>query len=119
MSTSDDRPAFTGPERRSWNRLDMEPSTSLTLRAGDRRYDCRIENLSLSGMKLQVAGAPPAEGPVVLEHGAVGEFAGQAVWHRDGTLGIRFCDPESELERALLCVSLIVNADPAPEAPRR
>lgn len=111
-----DSKTFSGEERREWDRLALDAVTSITLSSGARRYHCRIDNLSLAGMKLRLAGDPPPEGPVTLEHAAAGRFAAEAVWHGKDFVGVRFCDPASELERALRCVSLIINPD-APQPP--
>ncbi len=117
MPASADRNATSSKDRRSWARLPLDEVTSITLSSGGRCYDCRVENLSLAGMKLKLAGDPPPDGPVTLEHPSVGPFPAQAVWHDRDVVGVSFCDPESDLERALRCVNLIINPDaPAPTA---
>jgi len=103
-------------DRRGWARQPLEEATSITLSSGERRYNCRIENLSLAGMKLNLAGGLPPDGPVTLEHASVGSFQAQAIWHDRDVVGVRFCDPETDLERALRCVNLIINPDAPPPA---
>ena len=78
MPPSTDHESFPGKDRRGWARLPLDEVTSITLSSGGRRYDCRIENLSLAGMKLNLAGDPPPVGEVTLEHASVGPFPARA-----------------------------------------
>jgi hypothetical protein len=98
-------------ERRSFGRLAPDSPTTITLSAGDRRYDCAVENISLSGIKLRLASELPAADTVELVHRAGGRFLGTPVWRSREAVGIAFQSPEGQLERALQCVSILVNPD--------
>lgn len=107
-------PTRNGRERRHWMRVAPDKQTGIALYAGNRRYDCRVENVSLSGIMLRLTPQAMPEGEVRLEHPSAGTFTGTAAWRRGGTLGIAFPRPERELDRALQCVSLIMAETPEP-----
>lgn len=98
------------PERRACDRLSPGGVSPITLISGRRSFDCRIENLSLSGLQLDFDGEPPALGEIVLTHETAGSLSGQAVWRDKTRIGIRLCEPKSELERALQCLNMITGA---------
>ena len=98
-------------DRRCSSRLTPDSPTTITLSAGDRRYDCEIENISLTGIKLRLVSKLPAAGTVELEHRAGGRFLGTPVWRSRDAVGIAFQRPERRLERALQCISILVNPD--------
>ena len=98
-------------DRRCSSRLAPDSPTTITLSAGDRRYDCEIENISLSGIRLRLMSKLPATGTVELEHRAGGRFLGTPVWRSRDAVGIAFQRPEQRLERALQCISILVNPD--------
>ena len=63
--------------------------------------DCAAFDLSLGGAKLRLEGAVPLHHPVQLVLERHGVIAAEAVWQRDGTLGLRFTEP-AEFVRAVL-----------------
>jgi hypothetical protein len=111
MTTAPQDTPQSETERRCFSRLTPDSPTTITLSAGDRRYDCEIENISLSGMKLRLASQLPDAPTVELEHRAGGRFLGTPVWRSRDAVGIAFHSPEGQLERALQCVSILVNPD--------
>jgi len=98
-------------ERRCYSRLVPDSPTSIRLRAGERNYDCHVEDISLSGIKLRLKSKLPADERLLLEHKAGGTFVGRPVWRGQDTLGIAFELPAKDLERALQCISILVNPD--------
>ncbi len=109
MTTPPKEPRHAEADRRCSSRLAPDSPTTITLSAGDRRYDCEIENISLSGIKLRLMSKLPATGTVELEHRAGGRFMGTPVWRSRDAVGIAFRRPERRLERALQCISILVN----------
>ncbi len=107
---SDEKPRHD-PERRCYSRIVPDSPTTIRLCAGERRYDCQIENISLSGIKLRLMSKLPADDTFELEHKAGGKFVGKPVWRSRTALGIAFELPEKDLERALQCISILVNPD--------
>ena len=111
MSTPANKAPRNAPERRCYTRLVPDSPTSIRLRAGERNYDCQVEDISLSGIKLRLKSKLPADERLLLEHKAGGSFVGRPVWRSQDTLGIAFDLPEKDLERALQCISILVNPD--------
>lgn len=111
MTTLSNEAPRHDPERRCYSRLAPDSPTSIRLRAGQRHYDCQVEDISLSGIKLRLKSKVPADDRLLLEHKAGGTFVGRPVWRGNDTLGIAFELPEKDLERALQCISILVNPD--------
>ncbi|MHC4984480.1 MAG: PilZ domain-containing protein [Planctomycetota bacterium] len=111
MTTPSDETPRRDPERRCYSRLVPDSPTTIRLSAGERRYDCQVEDISLSGIKLRPMSKLPADDRFVLEHKAGGKFVGKPVWRSRTALGIAFELPEKDLERALQCISILVNPD--------
>ena len=101
-------------ERRRCLRFGLDRCTSMTAAAGGRSYDCQVIDVSLSGLKLRFAGAPPAAERIVLRHPTAGKLAAVQVWRAGNDLGLAFETPERALEHLLQCISLILN----PEDPK-
>ena len=101
-------------ERRRCLRFGIDRCTSMTAAAGGRSYDCQVIDVSLSGLKLRFAGAPPAAERIVLRHPTAGKLAAVQVWRAGNDLGLAFETPERALEHLLQCISLLPN----PEDPK-
>jgi hypothetical protein len=111
MTTSPKDAQYADPDRRNSSRLTPDSPTTIRLSAGDRRYDCEIEDISLTGIRLRLISKVPAAGMVELEHETAGRFKGKQVWRSHDAIGIAFELPERRLERALQCISVLVNPD--------
>jgi len=111
VTTSSDETPRHDPDRRCYSRLVPDSPTTIRLSAGERHYDCQVEDISLTGIKLRLMSKLPADDRLLLEHKAGGTFVGRPVWRGRFTLGIAFQLPEKDLERALQCISILVNPD--------
>jgi hypothetical protein len=111
VTTPSDQTSRRDPERRCYSRLVPDSPTTIRLSAGERYYDCQVEDISLSGIKLRLMSKLPADPRLVLEHKSGGKFVGRPIWRSRYTLGIAFELPEKNLERALQCISILVNPD--------
>ena len=98
-------------ERRQCLRFDLDRFTSVTAVAAGRVYDCQVTDISLGGLRLRFAGAPPAEARILLRHPSAGELTAVQVWRAGNDLGLAFESSERELEHLLQCISLILNPD--------
>ena len=98
-------------ERRHCLRFDLDRFTSVTAAADGRSYDCQVVDISLAGLRLRFAGAPPAATRLALRHPSAGELAAVQVWRAGNDLGLAFESSERELEHLLQCISLILNPD--------
>ncbi len=97
--------------RRRSKRCVLERRTSAYVQAGEERFDCVIEDISLGGARLRFDGDAPAGGGLTLEHAVAGSFHGSVAWRRDGVCGFRFDPAEHPLQRELQCVALMVGSD--------
>ena len=98
-------------DRRNWVRFDLDQHVSLTARAGQVDYDCRLEDISLGGARIRLDGRLPQGAEILLQHRSAGEMKGTCVWQSKGALGVAFSPPARELEHLLQCISLILNTD--------
>lgn len=98
-------------ERRRCLRFGLDRCTAMTAAAGGRSYDCQVIDVSLSGLKIRFASAPPAAERIVLRHPTAGKLAAVQVWRAGNDLGLAFETPEPGLEHLLQCISLILDPD--------
>lgn len=98
-------------DRRRWERYAMSERISATLVADGQPYECTVEDISLGGVKLRLAGEAPAAKNFELRHPAAGSFPALRVWRQDTILGVRFDIAEETRAHVLQCISLVLNPD--------
>ena len=104
-------------DRRQWLRFDLDRGAEIAVEAGGRRYQGRIADISLGGLRLTFKGAAPADPDILLRHHTAGELQGHRIWGSQKEIGIAFGSTEGELEHLLRCISLILNTEPTAASP--
>ena len=100
--------------RRRSERFTIDQTTSVTLSTANRRYRCRLEDISYGGLRVRFDHEVPEFERVVLEHRLVGKLFGRAAWQGGSAMGIEFQVAESEIENFLQCIGLMVSPDDGP-----
>ena len=101
-------PGPQAAERRRAARFPVSDPGQAALTAGGRRHPCRIADISLGGLRLEVTAplAPGAE--LILDHPEAGLFLGRCAWQADSGLGFQFTPVCPDLEHTLRCVNLVL-----------
>jgi hypothetical protein len=108
MTPSHNEPFSEGQDRRRSPRHDVPNAPVVTAMAGGKIYTCHIQDISLSGVRLRFEGGVPKGRVIALDHPRAGTLCGLCVWKSADAAGVELQHPNSELERALRCVSLIL-----------
>jgi len=74
---------------------------SARLEAEEGAFDCVAFDLSLGGVKLRLNARVALHRPVTLVLERFGSLAGELVWRRAGTIGLRFLASSEEVARLL------------------
>jgi hypothetical protein len=91
-------------ERRRSLRFVLPRQEDITLFVGGQSYQGKLEDVSIGGAKLRMAGAVPLPSDVRLEHGTAGTIQGICMWHDGETVGIAFDLTDPALELISLCL---------------
>lgn len=91
-------------ERRRSLRFVLPHQEDVTLTSGGQQYSGKLEDVSIGGAKLRIAGDLPAPADVVLEHEAAGAIDGTCMWHDGECLGISFDLTDPALRLISLCL---------------
>ncbi len=101
-------PSSSDAERRRTKRYALDEQRSLTAISGGKVYTCYIEDVSMSGVRLRFEGRAPKGKVIALEHPTAGTICGECVWHDDSALGVELRLPDSDLERVLKCICMVL-----------
>ncbi|MBU0970037.1 MAG: PilZ domain-containing protein [Proteobacteria bacterium] len=71
----------------------------------DRVLNCRINNISVGGARVEIDGAFDAKSYVKLSLGAFGEFACEIVWQDGARLGLRFLNTAEEMAEVIMGIA--------------
>ena len=96
--------SYEGTNRRRWSRYAVDEDISATLVVGARRLDCVVEDVSLGGAKLRVAGKVPSGAIVQLRCKPSDALAGRCVWAGAKSIGVSFGMCERSVDFALSCL---------------
>lgn len=96
--------SYEGINRRRWSRYAVDGDIPATLMVGGRRLDCVVEDVSLGGAKLRVAGKVPSGAIVQLRREPSDALAGRCVWAGGKSIGVYFGMCERSVEFALSCL---------------
>lgn len=91
-------------ERRRSLRFVLPRQEDITLIVDGQPYAGKLEDVSVGGAKLRIAGEVPASDDVRLEHAAAGCIEGVSMWHRGDVIGIAFPLSEPALRLISLCL---------------
>jgi hypothetical protein len=111
MSTVNPLGSPSPGERRRWPRYAVERETPVILTADGRRFDARIEDISLGGIRLSLNTAPPRNIELRVEHAGIGSFYGTRSWRGDAAIGLAFDFSPRALDLLLHCLGPAVTAD--------
>ena len=93
--------------RRQWSRYTPDHKIVLTLIAEGKTQDCKIQDISLGGVKLR-SGKPLEHGTAVeLRHPDTEPIDGHCVWSSSGALGVEFGFSERTLDLVFHCVTAL------------
>ena len=105
-------PPAAGPEagpdnRRQWPRyaLSARESFTFTVTADGRSGACTIEDISLGGARLRVAGDIPHNLEIRIEHPLMGHAHGRCCWQAKNRLGVVFDHSERSLAFIAHCLA--------------
>ena len=98
-------------ERRHWPRYAVERETAVTLTADGQRFDARVEDISLGGIRLRLNAAPPRNIELRVEHPGIGSFYGTRRWRGDDAIGLTFDFSPRALNLVLHCLGIARTAD--------
>ena len=105
-------PEIAGPgNRRQWPRYTLPARESFTVTADGRSGACTIEDISLGGARLRLAGKVPHNLEIRIEHPDMGYAYGRCCWKARDNLGVVFDHSESSL--AFIADCLAGGAEPA------
>jgi hypothetical protein len=96
--------SYEGINRRRWSRYAVDEDIPTTLVVGGQRLDCVIEDVSLAGAKLRIAGKVPSGAIVQLRCDASDALAGRCVWAGPKSIGVSFGLCERSVDFALSCL---------------
>ena len=91
-------------ERRRSLRFVLPRQEDITLVVDGQSYRGKLEDVSIGGAKLRMAGAVPASSAVRLEHETAGAIEGVCMWHHDQAIGISFDLSDPALRLISLCL---------------
>lgn len=91
-------------ERRRSLRFVLPRQEDITLIVDGQAYPGKLEDVSVGGAKLRMAGTVPACGDVHLEHAVAGRIDQVSMWHRGDAIGIAFPLSEPALRLISLCL---------------
>ena len=84
-------PEAAEPEnRRQWPRYTLRDRGSFTVTAEGRRGACVIEDISLGGARLRMAGPVPGNLKIRIEHPRLGHAHARRCWKAKDYLGVAF-----------------------------
>ncbi len=89
-------PEILGPEaaepenRRQWPRYALREPESFTVAADGRIGTCAIEDISLGGARLRMAGPVPHDLEIRIEHPRLGHAYARRCWRTEDRLGVAF-----------------------------
>lgn len=83
-------------ERRRWSRDRLGDDIVVTLTADGWRRPCHLADIGLGGAEVRLAGAPPSNLEVRIEHPAAGNLYATRAWLGPGVMGVAF----NNLDRA-------------------
>ncbi len=114
-------PEFLDPEapepgnRRQWPRYALREPESFTVAADGRIGSCAIEDISLGGARLRMAGPVPRNLEIRIEHPRLGHAYARRCWQAKDRLGVAFDHSGPSLAFIAGCVAVGVEiAAPAP-----
>lgn len=99
-------PQTAGPDnRRRWPRYALPAQESFTVTADGRTGACTIEDISLGGARLRVAGDISRDLEIRIEHPLLGHATGRCRWRARGRLGVAFDHSERSLAFIADCMA--------------
>ncbi len=91
-------------ERRRSLRFVLPRQEDITLTAGGQQYQGKLEDVSIGGAKLRIAGALPEPADIRINHEAAGMIDGTCMWHDGQYIGIAFPLTDPALRLISLCL---------------
>ncbi|MGO1119764.1 PilZ domain-containing protein [Rhodovibrionaceae bacterium A322] len=103
-------------DRRKSQRVEMTERTTINLTVEGKEIPAQLLDISKEGVCLIPDEAIDEGQSISIEHPTAGILEGECVWSYKGSIGVRFGLEESELERVLMCLHLVLDADPSRQA---
>ncbi len=91
--------------RRQWPRYALRERESFTVTAGGRTGICTIEDISLGGARLRMAGPVPGALEIRIAHPRLGHAHARRCWKAKDHLGVTFDHSEPSLAFIAGCVA--------------
>jgi hypothetical protein len=73
---------------------------------GDNSCDCDIVDISTGGAKLKSRKKAELNTPGTLDLDKIGNLSAEAVWCRDGAIGIKFTDDPERISNAVMALAM-------------
>lgn len=97
-------------ERRRTLRVEAS-NVEVTLEIGKRIADAEVRDVSRGGLRVRASYPPVIGDKVIVRHAAAGTLKGVCVRQTGNEIAIAFDPAESEVERTLQCLALLLAPD--------
>jgi hypothetical protein len=91
-------------ERRRSLRFVLPRQEDITITAGGRQYQGKLEDVSIGGAKLRLTEDIPPPDELRIEHETAGAIDGTCLWHDGQCMGISFTLTDPALRLISLCL---------------